>query len=85
MNDSRNLAQIAEPFGRERSTTNRLEDQMIRRALARRLSEKIKNYEKAAARLAMRGEDDAADALQRAAGRLRTITKNVPRETISAS
>ncbi|MEM8772324.1 MAG: hypothetical protein AAGD92_11795 [Pseudomonadota bacterium] len=59
-------------FGIRRS--DNLEKLRIRRALARRLEEKIRNYEKAAARLELRGEDDAAAALTQAAARLRLIT-----------
>lgn len=81
MNDSALSIEIAD-FGRDRSSADMLQDKMIRRALARRLNEKIRNYEKAAVKLEMRGEDDAAGALHRAANRLRAVTRNVPRETV---
>ena len=60
-------------FGEDRLATDNLEAQMLRRVLRRRQCEKIRNYERIAARLEMRGEKDAAVVLFRAAGRLRTI------------
>ncbi len=41
--------------------------------LTERLAEKYRNYERAAARLELRGERDAAKVLRRAAGRLRLL------------
>ena len=43
-----------------------------------RLREKYRNYERAAARLELRGEHDAAELLRRAAGRARLL-RNVPK------
>lgn len=85
MNGSALRKQDAAAFGQERSTTDRLEDRMIRQALARRLSEKIKNYERAATKLEMRGEMDAAQALFQAAARLRAMTQNMPAETAKSA
>jgi len=45
--------------------------------LHRRLREKYRNYERAAARLELRGEHDAADLLRKAASRARRL-KNMP-------
>ncbi|WP_425410498.1 hypothetical protein [Hyphococcus sp.] len=47
--------------------------QSLAEQLSQRLSEKYTNYERAAARLELRGEHDAAIVLRRAAGRLRLI------------
>ena len=47
----------------------------IRRILQERLSEKIDNYEREAAKLAVRGNEDAAQVLRRAAANLRSITR----------
>ncbi len=44
--------------------------------LTDRLAEKHRNYERAALRLELRGETDAADVLRRAAARLRLIRNN---------
>ena len=52
-----------------------LEQKRIRRALSRRLEEKMQNYERAAARLELRGEDDASRLLVRAANRIRTLRR----------
>ena len=49
---------------------------MIQRVLRRRQAEKIKNFERIAARLEMRGEKDAASVLNRAAEQLRALTAN---------
>ncbi len=61
-------------FGQNREGSDRLEAQRVRRVLQRRLCDKIRNYERIAARLEMRGENDAATVLTRAAGQLRAIT-----------
>lgn len=61
-------------FGQDTQATDNLEAQMLRRMLRRRQCEKIRSYERIAARLEMRGEKDAATVLNRAAGRLRAIT-----------
>lgn len=45
--------------------------------LSDRLVEKYRNYERAAARLELRGESDAAEVLRKAAARLRKI-RNCP-------
>lgn len=49
----------------------------LREQLNRRLKEKYRNYERAAARLELRGEHDAAQLLRRAAGRMRLL-RNQP-------
>ncbi len=61
-------------FGRSLDATTNLEAQRVRRMLQRRLFDKIKNYERIAARLEMRGEKDAAGVLNKAADQLRAIT-----------
>lgn len=61
-------------FGRSLDATANLEAQRVRRMLQRRLFERIKNYERIASRLEMRGEKDAATVLSRAADQLRAIT-----------
>lgn len=52
-------------------------ERRLRLQLARRLQEKIENYERAARRLHVIGHDDAAAVLDKAAGRLRVITARV--------
>ena len=64
----------APSFGRSHNTAANLEAQLVRRTLHRRLCERIKNYERIASRLEMRGEKDAATVLSRAANQLRAIT-----------
>lgn len=49
------------------------DDISLAEQLSERLAEKYRNYERAAARLELRGETDAAKVLRRAAGRLRLI------------
>ncbi len=61
-------------FGQSPDASQSLEAQRVRRMLHRRLCEKIRNYERIASRLEMRGENDAATVLTRAAGQLRAIT-----------
>ncbi len=61
-------------FGRGPCGSDSLEAQRVRRVLHRRLTEKIRNYERIAARLEMRGENDAATVLVKAADQLRAIT-----------
>ncbi len=78
MNSATCLTRTADTFGRERTSMDMLEQRLAAKALTRRLGEKIKNYEKAAAKLELRGEADAADALHRAADRLRQITVEPP-------
>ncbi|MCB2112252.1 MAG: hypothetical protein R3C42_04640 [Parvularculaceae bacterium] len=46
--------------------------------LDRRLRQKIMNYERAARKLQVSGQTDAADALKKAASRLRHITISAP-------
>lgn len=52
-----------------------LEQRCVSTMLARRITEKCQNYDRAASRLELRGEADAARVLRRAASRLRTITR----------
>lgn len=54
-----------------RSST--IQRQQLHRALARRLDDKVNNYERAAARLELRGELDAAKALTDSAQKLRSL------------
>lgn len=61
-------------FGRDTSASDTIETQMIRKVLQRRQGAKIRNFERIAARLQMRGEKDAATVLKRAAERLRAIS-----------
>ncbi|MGE0183156.1 MAG: hypothetical protein AB7F91_09835 [Parvularculaceae bacterium] len=60
-------------FGRKSPQTATNEDRLPL-ILNRRLHEKIENYERAARKLRISGQTDAADVLARAAGRLRHIT-----------
>ncbi|MFZ5618601.1 MAG: hypothetical protein ACOZAA_14900 [Pseudomonadota bacterium] len=53
------------------------DERRLRLQLARRLQEKIANYERAARRLHVAGEDDAAALLAKAARNLRLITARV--------
>ena len=62
-------------FGTECSYQNMLEQKYVAAMLSRRLSEKHESYDRAASRLELRGEADAAQVLRRAASRLRTITR----------
>lgn len=62
-------------FGQAASVPNTLVERSVSFALLQRLSEKSENYERAASRLELRGEIDAAKVLRRAAGRLRTLTR----------
>ena len=64
-------------FGRANDRSANLEAQRVRRILQRRLNEKIRNYDRIASRLELRGEKDAAEVLQRAAGQLRALTTDV--------
>ncbi|MAW81524.1 MAG: hypothetical protein CMI63_14905 [Parvularcula sp.] len=50
-----------------------LEGEHLAQELNQRLREKYRNYERAAARLELRGEHDAANLLRRAAGRVRLL------------
>ncbi len=69
-------------FGQETLAADKLEDMRVKRVLARRLAEKAKNYERAAAKLEIRGDGDAAEVLQRAADRLRHITAKPAKELL---
>lgn len=62
-------------FGRDTSYQDMLEQRCVSTMLARRITEKCQNYDRAASRLELRGEADAARVLRRAASRLRTITR----------
>lgn len=64
------------PFGRAPHAQTP-DERRLRLLLARRLQEKIANYERAAHRLHVTGEDDAAALLDKAARNLRLITARV--------
>jgi hypothetical protein len=72
-------------FGQETLAADRLEDMRVKRVLARRLAEKARNYERAAAKLEIRGDGDAAEVLHRAADRLRHITAKPAKELLPPS
>jgi len=66
--------------GADQTDTSRLaatQGQALADQLNERLREKYRNYEKAAARLELRGDHDAAELLRRAAGKARML-KNAP-------
>lgn len=69
--------------GRERLALRRnLDRQRVSRALKRRLDEKIRAYDREAAKLEVRGQSDAAQVLRKAADKLRVITlKTGPEDT----
>lgn len=52
-----------------------LDQRCVAAMLTRRLSEKRENYERAASRLELRGEADAAQVLRRAASRLQRLSR----------
>ncbi len=86
MNDSKLAATPQQQtFGQETLAADKLEDMRVKRMLTRRLREKVKNYERAAAKLEIRGDGDAAAVLQRAADRLRHITAKPPRERLETA
>lgn len=60
-------------FGKPETPKEDNDDITLAEQLTERLAEKYRNYERAAARLEMTGETDAAKVLRRAAGRLRLI------------
>lgn len=62
-------------FGTDRSYQDMLEDRCVSTMLARRITEKCQNYDRAATRLELRGEADAAQVLRRAASRLRRLNR----------
>lgn len=70
-----NSSRLQKPalFGSPQLPAQHLDDTRLALQLSERLAEKYRNYERAAARLEMRGETDAAKVLRRAAGRLRLI------------
>lgn len=70
-------------FGRTESDADRLEALRVKKMLARRLREKVRNYSRAASRLEMRGEVDAAAVLTRAADRLKTIAVDAESEELA--
>ncbi len=76
MTGSRNAAMATKTFGQDRSAAENLENLIIKRQLKRRINEKIKNYERAAAKLEIRGDEDSATVLNKAANRLRPIAAN---------
>lgn len=57
----------------------------VNRALSKRLREKIRNYGREAAKLELRGQHDAAQALRKAASQLKRITRTRPCEIEEAS
>ncbi len=81
MNTAHKMAMTTKTFGQDRSAAENLESLIIKRQLERRLNEKIKNYERAAAKLEIRGDDDSACVLHKAADRLRSIRASTPRAT----
>ena len=62
-------------FGTDTSHRDMLEQRCVSTMLARRITEKCHNYERAARRLELRGEADAAQVLRRAASRLRRLNR----------
>ncbi len=72
-----NAAQ-ARAFGRNFTASESLEQLRVRRALMDRLQNKAANYDRAAARLELRGEMDAAKVLVKASRQLRGIMANAP-------
>ena len=52
-----------------------LDQRCVSVMLARRITEKCHNYDRAASRLELRGEADAAKVLRRAADRLRRLNR----------
>ena len=60
---------------RKGSTAKTLDRSQVNRALAARLHEKIRNYEREAVRLESRGQTDAAQVLMREARKLRNLTR----------
>jgi len=71
-----NLDEIQTGFGPERSFHDLAADQSMARLLLLRLSEKSKNYDRAASRLEFRGDADSAQVLRKAATRLRSLTRS---------
>ena len=71
------ITKSARVFGR-RAPEGAYRDPELSAVLDRRLREKISNYERAARKLQVAGQNDAADALVKAACRLRHITTNAP-------
>ena len=59
----------------------RLDRQRVSRALRQRLDEKIRAYDREAAKLEVRGQGDAAQVLRKAADKLRIITLKSDPET----
>lgn len=70
----------AKAFGRAAGQFGRLDEGALMR---RRLHGKIENFEREAARLALRGEEDAAHVLERAAWRLKVILKREPESAVA--
>jgi len=62
-------------FGTDTSYQDMLEQRCVSTLLARRITEKCQNYDRAASRLELRGEADAAQVLRRAASRLRRLNR----------
>lgn len=52
--------------------------QTVNRALEKRLREKVKNYDREAAKLELRGQTDAAEVLRKAADKIRNLMLNAP-------
>lgn len=68
-------------FGASETRAPSHDDIHLADRLSARLAEKYRNYERAAARLEMTGETDAAKVLRQAAGRLRLIRNTDPLQT----
>jgi hypothetical protein len=67
-------------FGRNNVRSDSLEQMRVRRALLSRLESKAENYDRAAARLELRGETDAAKVLVKASRQLRDMIVAAPAE-----
>lgn len=70
-------------FGRNRSRCGSLEQLQVRKALASRLDDKAAGYERAAARLELRGDEDAAKVLFKAADQLRGLINNAAKKQLT--
>ena len=62
-------------FGTGTYYRDMLDERCVSMMLARRITEKCQNYDRAASRLELRGEADAAKVLRRAAERLRRLNR----------
>ena len=73
---TRHLLQHGALFGPGETPVKHTPKADLATQLSDRLVEKYRNYERAAARLELRGESDAAEVLRKAAARLRKIRNN---------